>query len=140
MKAVMAKRKRMLYGDALGLTDNSYYYYNGAFLPGLKKLVKKVGSFTRPITTSIAQTFLPASLVNAAAKLDPTRKGGAEGAAATQAIAKMIEQNTVNPQNAPVKTDAEIKRDALMATLTDPKVLGIAGAGVIALILLSKKR
>jgi len=44
----------------------------GKFLPGLMKVVKKVGTVTRGITTAIAKTVLPSSMVDALAKIDPT--------------------------------------------------------------------
>lgn len=42
-----------------------------------KKFFKKIGKFTRPFTTAAAKMFLPASLVDSAARFDPTKKGAA---------------------------------------------------------------
>lgn len=46
----------------------------GAFLPGLKKFVKKVGKVTSGITTGVAKAVgVPQSAIDALAKIDPTK-------------------------------------------------------------------
>ena len=91
----------------------------GAFLPGLGKFIKKVGKVTSPITTGIAKAFLPASLVNAAATLDPTaRKNIAPPVSVPQAAAK------------PYVTTDTVKDEAKKP----PIALIAAGAGVLVLV------
>lgn len=59
--------------------------YLGAFLPGLKKFVKKVGKVTSKITTAAARFVgVPQSAINALAKVDPTK--AKKGSVAQQAI------------------------------------------------------
>lgn len=89
----------------------------GAFLPGLRK----IGKVTSKFTGGIAKTFLPPSLVNAAANLDPTKKNPSAKAA-------------VAAVNAPPKTSVPVKKNAL--NIDVKKVAIIGGAGVGALILL----
>jgi len=112
----------------------------GSFLPGLmkplKKAVKAIGKFTAPITTKIAKTFLPSSLVDAAAHLDPTKKGNITPGAIA-AIKSLLQSKAAESQA--VSSDTAIKTQAAAKTLLNPMVLGIAGAGVLALILLRKK-
>ena len=105
----------------------------GKFLPGLTKAVKTVGKFTSPITTAAAKTFLPSSVVNAAAKLDPTRK-----TVTPKDVAKAVDI-AVKQDNPVILTDTDAKKDALIKTLTDPKVLGIAAGGIVLLILISQR-
>jgi hypothetical protein len=107
MKKTKSQRKKM-FGDDERI---------GAFLPGLKK----VGKVTSGFTGGIAKAFLPPQLVNAAAKLDPTRKG----ASAKAAVAVV---------NAPPKTPVPVKKNAL--NIDVKKVAIIGGAGVGALVLL----
>lgn len=91
----------------------------GAFLPGLTKFAKSVGKVTSPFTTAIAKSFLPSSLVDAAAGFDPTKKGKPSATAIL---------NALNPPPVvipvPVKKPVDIKKIAI-----------IAGAGVGALLL-----
>jgi len=108
----------------------------GAFLPGLMKVVKKIGKFTSPITTKIAKTFLPASIVNAAAHLDPTKKGNITPAAIA-AVKELVQSKAAEAPAVPTAT--QIQTQALTKTLTSPLVLGIAGAGILVLILMRKR-
>jgi hypothetical protein len=112
----------------------------GAFLPGLTKVFKKIGKVTAPITTKLAKTFLPASVVDAAAKLDPTKKGAItpKAVAAVQTLVTAKEKGAAVPAVIPSPT--QVKIEALTKTLLNPMVLGIAGAGVLVIILLRKRR
>jgi hypothetical protein len=94
----------------------------GAFLPGLKKVAKKVGKVTSPITTGIAKTFIPAPIVSALAKVDPTKKGASTKAAVAE-LQKPAPKAVVPVPKSSLKIDTK-------------KVLIVGGAGVGALILL----
>lgn len=117
----------------------SYYFgggeddlYMGAFLPGLMKVVRKIGKVTSPITTAIAKKIMPSSVVDALAKVDPSSKKLTSSAviqAAQDSMKKPAAAPSVSPQ-----VQAAIK------TATDPKIIAIALGGVVALALLSKKR
>jgi hypothetical protein len=77
---------RKIHGDHLPYIEG-YDERIGAFLPGLMKVVKKVGKVTSGVTTGIARTVgVPQSALNALAHLDPTKKGGAS---AQQAITSL---------------------------------------------------
>jgi hypothetical protein len=134
--------------DALGLSNQSIYYYRGEdgqvylgkgkFLPSLSKAFKKIGKFTSPITGALAKSFLPAGVVNALAKFDPTKKGGVNSQAASTALATIIKPVAeVKVENMPSS-----QLEALKKTALDPKMLMIAGSGALLLIVLmmSKKR
>ena len=85
----------------------------GAFLPGLKK----IGKFTHKITGGIAKAIIPASLVDAAAALDPTKKGKSKAVV-------------------PVPAKQVITVPKTIAGIDTKKVLIIGGAGIGSLILL----
>lgn len=102
---------------------------------GFLKVLKKIGKFTAPITTGIAKTFLPAAVVNAAAKLDPTRKGKITPKAVQQAVATLQKDPLVNA----VPSDTTIKANALLDTLKNPKVLAIIGGGIVLLMVMKKR-
>jgi hypothetical protein len=133
-----AKKRRRFFGAEPTWEDVAVM--SGAFLPGLTKVFKKIGKFTAPITTKLAKTFLPSSIVDAAAKLDPTKKGAItpKAVAAVQELVKAKEAGVAVPANIP--SASKVKIEALMKTLTNPLVLGIAGAGVLVIILLRKRR
>lgn len=94
----------------------------GAFLPGLKK----VGKFTRKITGGIAKAFIPASIVNAAAAFDPTRKKGL-------ANAKKSASELLSPPQSP----APKVRPKMTVS---PAMIGIGVAALGALLLIGKRR
>lgn len=105
--------------------------YLGAFLPGLKKVVKKIGKVTSKITTAAARVVgIPQSAINALAKVDPTKlKAGAVTATAKKAIeaAKVL---TAPPQKITAVSPAA-------AGITTKKVLVVGGAAVGGIILIS---
>jgi hypothetical protein len=159
-QAIRLARKgfKALRGDEFGIQQYSPYYgqqiydpYMGAFLPGLtkalkkaggavKKTVKAVGRVTSPITTKIAKSFLPGSIVDAASAFDPTGKGSTAVARLT-AAANVVTAAAAKEQAAAIMpTDTAMKFNAAGKTLTDPRFLAVAAAGVAALILISKKR
>lgn len=113
----------------------------GKFLPGAAKVIKKIGKVTSPITTAAAKAFLPASLVSAAAKLDPTKKGliTPKAVAAVQSLTASSQAEKAAELEKMLAPGA-MEKDALMKTLTNPKVLAIIGAGAVVLFVLSKKR
>jgi hypothetical protein len=102
---------------------------------GFITALKNIGKFTSPITTGLAKTFLPASIVNAAAKLDPTKKGVVTPKAVQQAVAIVQNDPLVNVPS----TDTGIKANALLDTLKNPKVLAIIGGGAVLLFILKKR-
>lgn len=107
----------------LSTLNGSYYLGKGKFLPGLKK----VGKFTRGVTTTVAKAFLPPSLVDAAASFDPTKKkSNAAGKSAMELL---------KPAPAPV-AKLPVKK-AKMALPIVP--LAIGGLAIVALIVISKK-
>jgi hypothetical protein len=112
----------------------------GKFLPGLTKVVKKIGKVTSPITTAAARAFLPASVVNAAAKLDPTKRGliTPKAVAAVQTLTTAAQ---VEKTEAFDKAEAKgPEGEALIKTLTNPKVLAVIAGGAVILFVMSKKR
>lgn len=115
-----------LYGDDDRIRgDNERYsgdYEIGAFLPGLKKVAKKVGKVTAPITTGIAKTFIPAPVVSAIAKIDPTKKAPSTKAAVAE-LQKPAPKAVVPVPAKAMKIDVK-------------KVAIIGGAGIGALVLL----
>jgi hypothetical protein len=142
---MLKKTAHALRGDALGLTPEAAYYYGlmgeeylgkGKFLPGLTKAIKKVGKVTSPFTTAIANSFLPSGVVNAFAKVDPTKKGSVSIPVAVQQAQKELQKAS----GLTIPSEASVKANALMKTLTNPMVLGIAGGGILLLVLMSKKR
>lgn len=148
--AINMRRMRAQTGRNLGLTPGAQYYYYygedgnvymGAFLPGLTKFFKKagkaIGSVVRPITTSIAKTILPSGVVDAIAKLDPTRKGNTMQAAA-QAASTLI-SSAIKPQQV-VKTEAQIQQEAAIKTALNPMMIAIVGAGALALLVISRRK
>jgi len=105
-------------------TLNGTYLGKGKFLPGLKK----IGKYTSKVTGGIAKAFIPASIVNAAAMFDPTRKKGL-------ANAKKSASELLSPAPAPGPV---IKAKSNLA-LT-PVTIGIGVAALGALFLLGKRR
>jgi len=105
--------------------------YLGAFLPGLKKVVKKIGKVTSKITTAAARVVgVPQSAINALAKVDPTKlKAGAATATAKKAIeaAKIL--------TAPPKQIIPVAPAA--AGISTKKILVVGGAAVGGIILIS---
>ena len=97
----------------------------GAFLPGLKKIVKRVGKVTSPFTSKIAKSFLPSSLVDSAAAFDPVKKGLAQ--------AKKSATDLLKPPPAPKTT---VKPKAAIS----PAIIGVGIAAVAALFLIGKRR
>jgi len=119
-------RFRKLYGDdsRVGFEDGIIAGEDsrlGAFLPGLGKFAKKVGKVTSPFTTAIAKSFLPSSLVDAAAGFDPTKKGTHPDVGAI--VSALNPQPVVVP--VPVNQPIGVKKIAI-----------IAGAGIGAIVLL----
>lgn len=115
----------------------------GKFLPGLTKAVKAIGKVTSPITTAAAKAFLPASVVDAAAKLDPTKKGlvTPKAVAAVQTLTTAAQEEKTSAFQKAVDAAKGPEADALMKTLKDPRFLAVAGAGaVILIIMFAKKR
>lgn len=96
----------------------------GAFLPGLKK----IGKFTSKVTGGIAKAFIPASIVNAAAAFDPTRKKGL-------ANAKKSASELLKP-DAPAVPKVRPKAKLALS----PAMIGIGVAALGALVLLGKRR
>lgn len=115
----------------------------GKFLPGLTKVIKKIGKITSPITTKLAKTFLPSSIVDAAAKLDPTGKGNvvpqAVAAVKTLVAAKQEEAPSLLPAQT---TPGALQKTAIMNTLKNPLVIGVVavGAGIVLLMVMKKRR
>jgi len=98
----------------------------GAFLPGLTKFVKKIGKITSPITTGIAKSFLPASLVNAAATIDPTRS--------QPKVSVTAAQTTAGPYTTTDKAQADAKK------LPIPLIAAGAGVIILAIVLMTSKK
>ena len=134
-----ARNRSRLYGTET--TWNDVLLGKGKILPGVGKFLKKVGKVTSPITTAAAKAFLPASLVDAAAKLDPTKKGmispKAVQAVQTLTNAAVLEKKT---QLDKAIGPGALEKDALIKTLTNPKVLAIIGGGALVLFIMAKKR
>lgn len=97
-------------------------YEMGAFLPGLRK----IGRFTSKATGTIAKAFIPAGVIDAAAKFDPTRKKGL-------ANAKKSAADLLKPAAAP----EPVEKPAFPLT---PKVIGIGAAVVAAYILITRRK
>jgi hypothetical protein len=120
----------------------NYYYddqgnlYMGSLLSWAKGAVKKIGKITSPITTAIAKKFLPDSVVNSMAKIDPT-KGTPKMQAVVASVQSMLPQNA---KSSSVPTETQQTISAIGKTAMNPMVLAIAGAGVLAIILMSKRR
>lgn len=110
MKKTEKRRKRM-HGDDSRI---------GAFLPGLKKVGKVTGKFTG----AVAKAFIPASIVDAAAKMDPTKKN----ASAKQAV------TAIAPAPAPAKKAIVVPKTIL--GIDTKKVVFIGGGAVAALVVL----
>jgi hypothetical protein len=100
-------------------TLNGAYMGKGKFLPGLKK-------FARKATTAIAKTFLPSSVVDAAANFDPTKK---KALANAKKSATELLQPTAQPKKI-VKPKAKLP----------VAYIGIGLAAVGALLLIGKRR
>lgn len=99
--------------------NGSYYLGRGKFLPGLKK-------FARGVTTTVAKTFLPSSLVDAAASFDPTRKNKGDSGKSAMEILKA---SNAPPPKKIIKPKAKL-----------PVVpLAIGGVAILALVLIGKK-
>lgn len=111
------------------------------FLPGAAKALKAIGKVTSPITTAAAKAFLPASLVNAAAKLDPTKRGlvTPKAVAAVQSLTASAQAEKTAELEKALKPGA-METQALLKTLTNPKVLAIIAGGAVVLFVMSKKR
>lgn len=105
------KQRKKIFGDDSRI---------GAFLPGLKKVGKTTGKFTG----AIAKAFIPASIVDAAAKLDPTKKN----ASAKQAVA------AIAPAPVPAKKAIVVPKTIL--GIDTKKVVFIGGGAVAALVVL----
>lgn len=97
-------------------------YEIGAFLPGLSK----IGRYTSKVTGTLAKAFIPSSIVDAAAKFDPSRKKGLDQA-------KKSAADLLKPTPAPMVK----KTPAFPLT---PKVIGIGAAVIGAFILISRGR
>jgi hypothetical protein len=106
--------------------------YLGAFLPGLKKFVKKVGKVTSKITTAAAKFVgVPQSAINALAKVDPTKKGTVVQkavAAAKAALPGIMTATLPAQQVVPVPSTT--------MGFNTKKMLIIGGAGVGGLVLI----
>jgi hypothetical protein len=104
-------------------------------------VVKSIGKITSPITTKLAKTFLPSSIVDAAAHLDPTKKGNVTPAAVaavkTLVSAKQAEVPALTPAQ---MTPSAIQKTAILDTLKNPLVIGVAVAGVGIIVLMATKR
>ena len=132
--------KRRAFAGA-GPTWDDVLMGKGKFLPGLSKAMKKIGKITSPITTAAAKAFLPASLVNAAAKLDPTKRGlvTPKAIAAVQSLTASAQAEKAAELETALKPGS-IEKDALMKTLTNPKVLAIVAGGAVVLFVMSKRK
>lgn len=105
--------------------------YLGAFLPGLKKFVKKVGKVTSKITTAAARFVgVPQSAINALAKVDPTKKGTVvqKAIAAAKAMPSIVAASLPAQQVVPVPSTT--------MGFNTKKMLIIGGAGVGGLLLI----
>jgi hypothetical protein len=102
----------------------------GAFLPGLKKAIKKVGKFTSGITTGLARAVgVPQSALNALAHIDPTKKGSAGSQILT--TAQQVATSFLPGQN---KAVVPVQSSALKANPKNMLIIAGAGVGVLALI------
>jgi hypothetical protein len=143
--ARITKRVSPIYVNRMqgGPTWNEVLMGNAEILGKAKKkggflnVIKSIGKFTRPITTAVAKTFLPASVVNAAAKLDPTAKKS--GKVTPKAVQQAIAILEKNPLVTATPSDTAIKTGALLETLKNPAVLAIIGGGIVLLVLMRKK-
>lgn len=90
----------------------------------VKKFFKKVGKVTSPFTTAAAKMFIPAGLVNAAANLDPTKKGTKNISAVLQQAAA---QNLTAAPTMPAAKPAFFDRSNLARNIA------IFGGGAIVL-------
>lgn len=104
------------------------------FLPGVMKVAKKIGKTTAPITSAVAKAFLPASVVDLAAKFDPTRKR-----VTPKTIQAALEQSAKDTTAMQAIVPGTETKTALMKTLTDPRVLGIAAGGIVLITLMSRR-
>lgn len=96
-----------------------------AFLPGLKKAVKKVGKVTSGFTTGIAKAFVPSGVVNALAKFDPTTKGGIK-----PGVSSLIQTTK------PATIKAVVPVPASAASFDMKKIAIIGGSAAAALLVL----
>lgn len=115
--------------------EENYPELLGAFLPGLTKIIKKIGKFTSPITTKIGKLAaglvgIPASAIDSLAKADPT----AHAALIQQLAAKIPAGQTA----AAVTTPGGKKTGGI-----SPLYIGLAAGGaaiIILTIILTKKK
>ncbi len=109
------------------------------FLPGLKKAVKKVGKFTAPITTAVARTILPESVIKAAAAIDPTKRKVTPAAVQT-ATTTLVQERAAELEKQAETTEKSDKLEALKKTLTNPAFITAAGLGAVLLIMTFSRR
>lgn len=106
-------------------TELGYDPSMGSFKSFWKKSVKAVGRVTRPFTSALASKILGPEGAKALAKLDPTDKNSIVG--------QMLNKGKITPAQAEALAPAP-------AGMDNKKVMLIAGAAALGLILLSKKR
>jgi hypothetical protein len=80
----------------------------GAFLPGLKKAIKKIGKTTSKVTGSIAKTAaasvgIPSSAIDALSKIDPTKKGKKSA----KSVVEELQKNVVTVPGTTMQIDAK---------------------------------
>jgi hypothetical protein len=143
-----AKKHVSFRGETLGASDPTWNeVLLGAakkkkkILPGVAKAMRAIGKVTSPITTAAAKAFLPASLVDAAAKLDPTKKGRVtpKAVAALQSLATTAQAEKAAELEKALKSTSP-EKDAFIKTITNPKVIGIVAGGALILFIMAKKR
>jgi len=106
----------------------------GKFLPGLMKAVKKVGKVTSKITTGAARAVgVPQSVINALAKVDPSKKGGVKPG---QVVATII------PSVGPSKEVVAVPSSTSKMNIKNIAIIAGAGVGGVVLLslLLSRRR
>lgn len=110
--------------------------FMGAFLPGLKKVVKKIGKFTSPITTKIAKMAarvvgIPPSAIDSLARIDPT---------AANALKLQLSKTPTAQAVAPLLTPEQAPAGGFKIKPLHIGIAGGAAALIIVTILLLKKR
>jgi hypothetical protein len=113
----------LLFEDIAGSKKKKPAKKKKKFLPGLTKGIRKVGKVTSGFTTGIAKTVgIPAPLLKAFSKLDPTKKKQS-GTEAVQAL---------------IPVEKEVVPVAPGATGIDVKKIAIVGGGAVAALVVLK--
>jgi hypothetical protein len=128
-------------GETYFMTGDGYVYDNrlellgdadslGGFFAKIKGGLRKIGRVTSGITTGIARRIgIPESVLSAASRLDPTRRGGPSAQAAAKELTK------------PPKRAILVKPSAFKLDAKNIAIIGGAGvAGIVLIKVLSSPR